>query len=570
MVRRFATAALALAACVAPRGPVPPAAPDSSRALSRSSSASTAPSFAEIRDSAIAEWLSDDPATARRRGLHDFDGKVPDRSKAGISAWVARLEAQRRALAAVDEAPLSEDDRLDLALLRRHFDQERFDAVDRDEPHRDPLFYEDLVAVESYLDIPYAPLEQRARALLAHEEAALAEVPHVRENLVLPLSRPVSEVAARNFAGYAQYQRGEVARALRDVGDPAFRERFASTNRALAEQAEALAAWLERDVVPHGDDGHVLGPARYRELLAVQEALTLPLEDFERMGEDDLARNAKAYEQLAGRVKPTRPRPEELLAVARDQVARAREFVIERGIVSLPSVDAAEVRETPAYERWNLASLFASGPFDPAHVAFFQITLPDPAWPEREREEYVPLRGLLLSTTVHEVYPGHFVQLELARRAPTTVQKLSRSYSFQEGWAHYAEQMMIDEEGFGSQSPENRLGQVLDALLRDCRFLASIGIHARGMSVDAAARMFVERCHQGEAEAREQAVRGTFDPGYFAYTLGKLQILALRAEAKRRLGARFSLRAFHDALLSHGAPPVALIRERVLRELGAE
>jgi uncharacterized protein (DUF885 family) len=148
------------------------------------------------------------------------------------------------------------------------------------------------------------------------------------------------------------------------------------------------------------------------------------------------------------------------------------------------------------------------------------------------------------------------------------VQKVSRSYSFVEGWAHYAEQMMVDE-GFGSDQPEARLGQVVDALLRNCRFVASIGIHVRGMSIDEAKRRFVDDCKQDEAGARQQAIRGTFDPGYFAYTLGKLQIMELRAEARQKLGERFDLGKFHDALLAHGAPPVPLIRDRVLETLGA-
>jgi uncharacterized protein (DUF885 family) len=209
-----------------------------------------------------------------------------------------------------------------------------------------------------------------------------------------------------------------------------------------------------------------------------------------------------------------------------------------------------------------------SGPFDKARSAFFQLTIPDRAWPAPERQAYLGTLGNLLGTTVHEVYPGHFVQGRWAERAPTRVQKAFGNYAFTEGWAHYAEQMMIDE-GFGRDDPANRLEMLAGALRRNCRFAASVGIHIRGMTVEQAERRFVDDCHQVRSEAHEQAVRGTFDPGYFAYTLGKLQILALREEAKKALGARFSLRRFHDALLAHGAPPVPLIHDRVLRELAA-
>jgi uncharacterized protein (DUF885 family) len=220
--------------------------------------------------------------------------------------------------------------------------------------------------------------------------------------------------------------------------------------------------------------------------------------------------------------------------------------------------------------RWNQAFLVASGPFDREGLdAFYYITLPDRSWPAQQRREYLMTRGTLVSTTVHETYPGHFLQGAWARRAPTRVQKSVGSYSFGEGWAHYVEQMMADE-GFAADNPDTRLGQLSDALLRDCRFAVSIGLHARAMTLEAAEQRFARECHQDHASAHEQAVRGTFDPGYFAYTLGKLQILALREEARQRLGPRFSLQRFHDALLSHGTSPVPLIHDRVLAELDAQ
>jgi uncharacterized protein (DUF885 family) len=228
------------------------------------------------------------------------------------------------------------------------------------------------------------------------------------------------------------------------------------------------------------------------------------------------------------------------------------------------------LKETPPFMRWNSAFLNPPGPFEKAATtAFYYITMPDPTWPKKEQEEYIMLKGILLSTTVHEVYPGHFLQGQWERRSPTTVQAMFGSYSFIEGWAHYAEQMMI-EEGFGADDPQNKLGQLSDALLRNCRYVASLGIHTEGMTLDQAAKRFQTDCFQDKATAREQAVRGTFDPGYFAYTLGKIQILELRDEAKKKLGDKFSLKKFHDAVLAHGSPAIPLIRERVLAQLGAK
>jgi uncharacterized protein (DUF885 family) len=244
----------------------------------------------------------------------------------------------------------------------------------------------------------------------------------------------------------------------------------------------------------------------------------------------------------------------------------SREFVIAKKIVTIPSEDRCTLKETPPYMRWNAAFLNMPGPYDSAKQAFYYITLPDPSWPAAEQRDYIFPFGILLATTVHEVYAGHFLHGLWIRNAPTDVQKSIHSYSFTEGYAHYVEEMMI-EQGFGTEDPQNRLGQLSDALLRNCRFVVSIGVHAEGMTMQQAEQRFMTDCFQDKATARQQAVRATFDPGFFAYTVGKVQILDLRAEAKRRLGDRFDLQRFHDALLSHGAPPVALIRKHVLAQL---
>ncbi|AUX27065.1 hypothetical protein SOCEGT47_076440 [Sorangium cellulosum] len=525
--------------------------------------------FAALRDRILAEWTRDKPAFARSRGLHEHDGRVGDYAAAAIERRLARLERDRAALAAVDVAALSPDEALDRALLLQQIDLDLWSGRDAEEWRRQPQFYSELFGVNDYLDRAYAPLPERARRLLAHEKAALAQVPRVRENLVSPMPRPVVEVAAKIYRGYAEYLRGDVVKLLQGVGDAAFQADFSKTNAALADAAEALAEHLTRVELPKGDASHVLGEARYRKLLLAQEGLSIPLAELKRMGEEDLAANKAAYQALAAKVKPTRPKAEALLAEATRVMEASRRFVIDKGLVSLPSDERAIVKETPPYMRWNAAFLDAPGPFEREGLeAFYYITKPDPSWPRKEQEEYVMTRGTLVSTTVHEVYPGHFVQGLWEDRAPTVAQKLFGSYSFVEGWAHYAEQMMI-EQGFGEDDPESRLGQLADALLRNCRVVVSLGVHVEGMSLEEAERRFVEDCFQDRATAREQAVRATFDPGYFAYTLGKLQILKLRDEAKATLGAAFSLRRFHDALLSHGSPPVPLLRERVLAELKA-
>jgi hypothetical protein len=541
--------------------------PASGAAAASSASAASSTAFASLRDRVLDDLLADDPATARDLGLHAYDGKVAPVAAEAIAGRVARLQQAAANLAAVANAPLTPDEALDRAELESWVASSLFTLVDMDAWRKSPEFYESLFGVSAYIDRDYAPLEQRAEQLVAHEEASLAELPHVRENLTPPLSRPVAEVAARNYAGFATYLRGDVVKVMGHAGDDAQRQRFAKANEALAKAAGDLSMWLKKEAA-RGDESHVLGPVRYAKLLRVQEGLALPLTELERMNEDDLAANKKAYEELAPRAKPAQVVEAQLFPVASRMMEDARAFVVGRNLVTLAGSDVPTVRETPPYERWNSASIEMSGPFETARSAFYQLTIPDRSWPEKDRAAYLGSMGDLLGTTIHEVYPGHFVQGRWAERAPTRVQKAFGSYSFTEGWAHYTEQMMIDE-GFGSGDPANRLAMLRGALLRNCRFAASIAIHTKGATVEQAAKRFMTDCYQDTATAHEQAVRGTFDPGYFAYTLGKLQILALREEAKAKLGSRFSLQRFHDALLAHGAPPVALVHDAVLREIGA-
>jgi uncharacterized protein (DUF885 family) len=522
--------------------------------------------FDGLRDRVLDELLADDPSTARDLGLHEYDGKVASISSAALIARRARLDRAAMELAAVDDTSLTSDERIDRSELQSWVQTRRFWLVDMDAPHRRPQEYEDLFSVSAYIDHDYAPLPVRAIALLAQEEAALQEVGHVRENLTPPLPKPLAEVASRNFAGFATYLRGDVARIMGDQGGAEQRRRFASTNEALAKAATELSAWLGEQAA-RGDQSHVLGRDRYISLLRAQEGLTMPLEAFEALNEENLAANKRAYESLVDRVRPKPVEEKKLFATAASMMESARRFIVDHRIVTIPTTDEPIVREMPPYERWNSASIEMSGPFETARSAYYQLTIPDKALPEAERQAYLGSQGSLLGTTVHEVYPGHFVQGRWAERAPTRVQKAFQSYSFVEGWAHYGEQMIIDE-GLGSDDPANRLAMLEGALLRNCRFAASIGMHTQGMTIEQAEQRFMTDCHQDKATAEEQAVRGTFDPGYFAYTLGKLQILALRTEARAKLGSSFSLQRFHDALLAHGAPPVALIHDTVLRELG--
>ena len=509
------------------------------------------------------------PNEARALGLHEFDGRIGDFSSAGIQRRIATLRELEARVAALSAQALDADTKLDAAVLHQMVAQDLFELTEMETWRTNPTYYSELFSIDEYIVRDYAPKQERAKALLAHLQASRAQMQNVRANLRSPLAEPVVSTAIDIFKGFGQYLRGDAQTFIDGVDDPALRSEAKDAALAVAAEAEAIAVHLQTVELPRADQSHVLGRERFEHLLLAQEALTTPIKELEKLAEGDLAKNRAAYEALAQTVQKSRPPAGELLKEVRQVVDGARDFVVSRHIATLPVEPHVEVKETPPFMRWNAAFLNPGGVFDRADLpAYYYVTLPDPSWTPKAQEEYVMSRGEIVSTSVHEVFPGHYLQGLWQRSAPTFMQKISWSYSFGEGWAHYTEQMMVDE-GFAADSPEARLGQLSDALLRDCRFVASIGIHVHGASVDDVKRRFIEDCKQDEAGARQQALRGTFDPGYFAYTLGKLQILALRAEAQQRLGDRFDLGKFHDALLAHGAPPLPLIRERVLEALGA-
>jgi uncharacterized protein (DUF885 family) len=311
-------------------------------------------------------------------------------------------------------------------------------------------------------------------------------------------------------------------------------------------------------------------------MLADNEGIVIELPQLLAIGRRDLARNLKAMDEAArtidpdkttldvvNAVKADKPAAKAVLTTATEQTVATRQFLIDKAIVTIPSDDVAEVRESPPFMRWNSAFLSSPGRFETAKLpAFYYISPPDPSWPAAQQRDYIPSRGDLMFTSIHEVWPGHFLQGLHIRRHPSRVLQSFCTYSNSEGWAHYTEEMMFDA-GVGQQTPQARIGMLKEALLRNVRFVATIGLHTRGMTVEEAQKLFAQKAFVDAGNARQQAVRGTFDPMYLAYTLGKIMIRNLRADWLRTNPGK-SLRDFHDAFLSYACAPIPVIRRAML------
>ena len=378
----------------------------------------------------------------------------------------------------------------------------------------------------------------------------------------------------------ARFYREDLPRAAEDVSDRSVLEPFHGARETAARAVEGFADGLKARLEGSSAD-FAIGPDLYLGMLKYGEMVDLPCSRLLQVGQQDLERNLEALEEAARRLDPSRsprelvehialdhPTAQSLIPEAGRLLEDIREFIARRDIISLPSQDRCQVQETPSFMRWAFAAMDTPGLLErQATEAYYYVTPVEESWTEQQAEDWLSDFNYqtIQIVSIHEVYPGHFLQSLHGRGAPSLTSKANSSYSFSEGWAHYTEEMMLDE-GYGRNNGALKLAQICDALLRDCRYLCAIGMHTQGMSVDEATRTFVDKAFMSEFPARKEAMRGTFDPGYLNYTLGKLMILKLREDYRREQGASFSTRAFHDRLLSYGTPPVPLLREAILKD----
>jgi len=523
--------------------------------------------------------LEAEPPRGARLGYHQYDGRLPDVSPAALSADEQRLRTTLRELQAIDRAGLSERERLEQQSALYEIRGDLFVHGQR-EPFRNPLFYVNALGLTSYISRPYAEVDQRARAVLAIARAAPAFLWQADQNLEANLPRPWIDTAHKQFTGMIAFVRDDVHKALTGL-DPALdtelRAALGGMAVALQSFADALTARL-----PNATSDYALGEATLLRMLSETQGVTVTLEQLERVGQENLARNTAALEAAARAIDPSRdtrsvvaeviadkPAIADMVATASAQAVEARAFVLERGLVTIPDSHLPEVRETPPYMRFNIGFLDGSGPFEKKRMpSFYYISPPETSWPEAQQREYVPDRSSLASITVHELWPGHYLHALHMKKQRSRVLRTFRNYATSEGWAHYAEELMA-EHGFApsQQAARFRVGQLVMALVRDVRFVSAIGLHARGMTVAQSVALFRERAMQDLGNAEQQAARGTFDPMYGSYTLGKLMILKLRADYRAReeaAGRPFALREFHDRFLSYGAPPIPVIRQEML------
>jgi len=529
----------------------------------------------QLVDEYIEQSFVRDPGFAVSQGRHDFDGKVADLSQAGLRRAVEQLTEQRERASKFAPQELDPVRAFERAYLLANAEGALFWLTRAEEPARNPLFYSSAVDPGVYVARDYAPLDRRLAACVALLRGVPGVLRAMRENLVLPLPRTHVSVALEVYGGLISYIERDVQQVFGASQDAPLKAELSAASAEAVAALREVVAYFEAQKA-QATDAFALGPELFAEMLWATERVDTPLDRLAELGDRDLERNlsalrsacaelapGKSLSECAALVNADKPR-EGPVAAARRQLVQLRQFVAARELVSIPGTEEVLVEEAPPHKRWNQAFIEIPGPYDVSQPSIYYIAPPDPAWTAAERLAYVPGEADLLFISVHEVWPGHFLQFLHANRAERMFGRLFVGYAFAEGWAHYSEELMW-EAGM-SADPEVHVGQLLNALLRNVRFVSAIGLHTRGMTVADAEQLFREKALQDPANAKQQAARGAFDPGYLNYTLGKLIIRKLRDDWTAPRGGRSAYRAFHDKLLSFGGPPLPLVRDAMLGE----
>jgi len=567
-VRGWMMAAVAVAAlCGCRQGAEP-------QATANQAEAPASSEWKSFMDGYIEASFKANPTFAVTAGRHEFDGKLPDWSEAGLEAEKQRLRGAIDAATKFDAAKLSKTEQFERDYLVAEAKGSLFWIDAADQPHTNPAYYTGDLDPSTYVVVPYAPPEKRLKSYIAFLRNIPAAAQQIRANIRTPMPLSFVDYAKSAFGGYAEYFPGDGMKAFAGVGPAEDQAALKEASLAAAQSMKELADWTEGQRATAGANFQ-LGAQRFQQMLADTEMVTTPLAELESIGRADLKSNQDqlraacarwaaglTIQACMGKMNADKPKGGPV-AGARAQLAGLKKFIIDKDLVTIPGTEEAKVEEAPPYNRQNFAYINIPGPYEKGLPSVYYIAPPDPSWPKAVQDGFVPGEADLLFTSVHEVWPGHFLNFLHSNRSPFTFGKVFVGYAFAEGWAHYTEEMMR-VAGVNGGDDETLIGQLSNALLRDCRFISAIGMHSGTMTQDQSYQMFRDQCFQDEGNARQQAGRGTYDPAYLNYTLGKLMIRRLRDDWTATRGGRTAWKAFHDRFLSYGGPPIPLVRQQMM------
>ena len=542
------------------------------------------PEFAEFVESYYKSLFEWDPTQATAAGIHDYDAKLADLSAANIQRRLETVKLLEARLATVRTIKnFSANDVFDATLLDQAIKAELLELTTVKDWKRNPVLY--LAVPASSIDLimkrTFAPAPDRLKSVIARLKAAPQILAAMRANVENP-PKEFADLGVIVAKGSAMFFKTDLPAWAKTAakGDEKLYAEFEAANTPVMEAFEASARWLETDLLPKAKGNYALGTAAFLKKLEAEEMADMPLDKLLAIGEANLKKDKEAFIAVAAKIDPKLkpaevlakitnnfPQADDLLPATRGTIERTRKFLVEKSIISIPSEVRPTIAETPPFMRTGgFASMDTPGAYETkATEAFYYVTPPEKNWETRRQVEHLkqfnPIQMDII--TIHEAFPGHYMQFLYAKQYPTKVRKLYTCGTNVEGWAHYCEQMAVDE-GYGNGDPKVRLAQLSEALLRDCRYIVGIKLHTAGWTVEQGKKFFMDEGFIEGEVAFQESRRGTYNPTYLYYTLGKLQILKLREDVKKAKGPEFSLQKFHDEFVKQGGIPVQLIRKIML------
>ncbi len=538
-------------------------------------------SFVDDYFNALFEWW---PSFATSAGFHEYDSKIEDYSAEAHSGRIQTLKVlQGRLEELIRQGSMTTDDAIDAEILDGQIRAELLELETIQTWRRNPMQYVGLPgsAVDVLIKRNFAPPEARLRSVVSRLNRMPALFDAMRANIENP-AREFTNLSIAISTGSVGFFKETVAVWAKEAAgrDKALLAEFQTSNAAAVRALEDAAKWLETTMLPNSNGAYAIGAENFSKKLLYEEMVDTPLDRLLQIGEANFERDYRAFIEAARRIDPSKtpaqlmksisddhPSERSLIRDARQTVESIIQFIRDRNIVTIPSEVRPNIVEAPPYLRsYGFAFMDTPGAYETnATEAFYYVSPPENEWPAKQKEEHLRLFNppVMKVITVHEAYPGHYIQFLYAKQFPTKTRKLISVGSNAEGWAHYTEQMMI-EEGFGDNDPRLHLAQLSEALLRDARYVVGIKLHTEGWTVEQGAEFFEKKAFQEPANAYSEARRGAYNPTYLYYTLGKLQIYKLREDYRKAKGAAYSLQAFHDEFVRQGSVPIKVVRKLLL------
>lgn len=541
--------------------------------------------FNKLTDEYFDEAFRSHPTWATDIGVHTYDGDLNGFSEAERTEQAAKLKAYLSKYEAVNPNQLDKFSRLDLQMLIAHIKGNLLELESIQSWKTNPDVYSShaSAAIFALMKRNFAPAQERLKSVISREKRIPAILDEARTNLANP-PKVYTEVALEQLPGIISFFETAVPEAFSSVKDEKLQAEFKAENAKVIEAMKSYQTYLKSDLLPKSKGDFALGKEKYRQKLLYEEMVDEDVDALLARGWDELHRLQKEFTETARQINPKKtplqvyadmsanyPKPDQILNSVKGVLSEIKEVCETNGIVTIPSEpqEGLRVEETPPFMRaLTFASMDAPGPLEnKAKEAYYHVTLPEKNWTAKRTEEHMRFfcKNDILNTSVHEAYPGHYVQGLWMRQAPSKTRKLLYCGTNSEGWAHYCEEMM-PQQGLGNGDKDLKLMQIHAALLRASRYIAGISMHTKGMSMNDAINLFVKEGYQPRANAERETKRGTSDPTYLVYTLGKMQILQLRDDYKKARGDKYSLKDFHNNFLAQGGAPLKIVRAALLGE----